>query len=98
MLPESRGAESPFAAHAPREPLDLDELADAIEGGEFTLAEAMDGLRRWQRFLDTHLHRFERVDPRQDRFGQLDVLPGWRDFPPAAIASLAALREDAFTV
>jgi hypothetical protein len=79
--------------------LDLDELADAIEDGEFILAEAMDGLRRWQRFLDTHLHRFAQVDdPWQDRSGQLDVQPGWRDFPPAAIASLAALREDAFTV
>ncbi len=68
--------------------LDLDELADAIEDGEFTLVEAMDGLRRWQRFLDTHLHRF----------GPNDVQPGWRDFPPAAIASMAELRQDAFTV
>jgi len=68
--------------------LDLDELADAIEDGEFNLVEAMDGLRRWQRFLDTHLHRF----------GPNDVQPGWRDFPPAAIATMAVLRQDAFTV
>lgn len=66
--------------------LDLDEFADAIEEGEFTLAEAMDGLRRWQRFLDTHLHRF---DPG-------DVQAGWRDFPPNAIATLAALPHEAF--
>lgn len=66
--------------------LDLDEFADAIEDGEFTLREAMDGLRRWQRFLDAHLHRF----------GPGDVQAGWRDFPPAAIASLAALPSDAF--
>lgn len=77
--------------------LDLDELADAIEDGEFTLVEAMDGLRRWQRFLDTHLHRFEQViDPSQPRFGQLDVQHGWRDFPPAAIGAIAALPQDSF--
>jgi hypothetical protein len=77
--------------------LDLDEFADAMADGEFTLVEAMDGLRRWQRFLDTHLHRFEHVDdPLQDRFGQFDVQPGWRDFPPAAIATMAELREDSF--
>ncbi len=68
--------------------LDLDEFADAIEDGEFTLVEAIDGLRRWQRFLDAHLHRF----------GPGDVETGWRDFPPAAIASLAKLPHDAFTV
>ncbi len=67
--------------------LDLDEFADAVEIGEFTVAEAMDGLRRWQRFLDTHLHRF----------GPQDVGTGWRDFPPAAIANLAELDADAFT-
>ena len=43
--------------------LDLDEPADAVEGGEFTLEEAMGGQRRWQRFLDTHLHCFDRIDP-----------------------------------
>lgn len=71
----------------PYRTLDLDEFADAIESGEFTLAEAMDGLRRWQRFLDTHIHRF---DP-------ADVYAGWRDFPPASIAALAALPAEAFS-
>jgi hypothetical protein len=71
----------------PYRTLDLDELADAVEAGEFTTAEAMDGLRRWQRFLDTHIHRF----------GSLDVDAGWRDFPPAAMARLAALPAEAFT-
>jgi hypothetical protein len=68
--------------------LDLDEFADAIDDNEFTLAEATDGLRRWQRFLDAHLHLF----------GPGDVQQGWRDFPPAAIASLDSLQHDAFTV
>ena len=69
--------------------VDLDEFADALEDGEFTLAEAMDGLRRWQRFLDTHLRQF----------GPGEVLlPGWRDFPPAAIASLMDLGHDAFAL
>lgn len=67
--------------------LDLDEFADALDGGEFTPAEVTDGLRRWQRFLDAHLHLF----------GPEDVRHGWRDFPPAAIASLDALQHDAFT-
>lgn len=67
--------------------LDLDEFADAVEDGEFTLAEAMNGLRRWQRFLDAHLHRF----------GPGDVQTGWRDFPPAAIATMAELPHHAFT-
>lgn len=71
----------------PYRTLDLDELADAVDAGEFTIAEALDGLRRWQRFLDTHIHRF---DP-------LDVDAGWRDFPPAAIARLAALSAEAFS-
>jgi len=59
--------------------LDLDDFADAIEHGTMPAAVAVDGLRRWQRFLDRHLHRDR--DPRH----------GWSDFPPAAIAPLAAL-------
>lgn len=59
--------------------LDLDELADAIEAGTVPVDVATDGLRRWQRFLDRHLHA-ER-DPRSQ----------WSDFPPAAIRQLAAL-------
>jgi hypothetical protein len=70
----------------PYRTLDLDEFADAIEDGEFTVAEAIDGLRRWQRFLDTHLHRV----------GPEAMHSGWRDFPPVAIARLAELPHAAF--
>jgi hypothetical protein len=69
--------------------LDLDEFADAIEAGEFTLAQALDCLRRWQGFLDRHLHIFGPGS---------DMARGWRDFPPAAIAHLRALHDDAYPV
>ncbi|HEY4024737.1 MAG TPA: DUF402 domain-containing protein [Pseudonocardiaceae bacterium] len=59
--------------------LDLDEYADAMETGELDTATAIDGLRRWQRFLDRHLHA--------DRYPQAD----WTDFPPARIRQLADL-------
>jgi Protein of unknown function (DUF402) len=59
--------------------LDLDEFADAIEAGDLPIAVAVDGLRRWQRFLDTYVHRDR--DPRAT----------WTNFPPAQIAELAAL-------
>jgi hypothetical protein len=59
--------------------LDLDELADAIHDGALPLAEGLDGLGRWQRFLDRHLHT------------QRMPAAGWTDFPPAAIAPLIAL-------
>lgn len=59
--------------------LDLEEFADAIESGALSVADAVDGLRRWQRFLDLHLHA--------DREPQA----GWTDFPPRRIAALAAL-------
>ncbi|MDR2985808.1 MAG: DUF402 domain-containing protein [Nocardiopsaceae bacterium] len=59
--------------------LDLDEFADAIEAGHLDLATAIDGLRRWQRFLDRHLHAAR--DPQ----GQ------WTDFPPQRLRDLAAL-------
>ena len=79
--------------------LDLDEFADAIKIGEFTLSEAMDGLRRWQRFLDTHLHRYGPIEGlQQESFGQRDVHAGWRDFPPEAITPMMELRQDAFRV
>jgi hypothetical protein len=58
--------------------LDLDEFGDALEEG-MPIEVAVDGLRRWQRFLDAHLHRCR--DPRA----------GWTDFPPKAIEELAAL-------
>jgi hypothetical protein len=59
--------------------LDLDDFADAIESGQLSLTAAIDALRRWQRFLDQHLHA--------DR----GPLATWTDFPPAAIASLVSL-------
>jgi hypothetical protein len=59
--------------------LDLDEFAEAIEAGDLPADVAIDGLRRWQRFLDQHVHR--------DR----DPSARWPDFPPQAIESLAAL-------
>ncbi len=59
--------------------LDLDEFADAIEGGHLDAATAVDGLRRWQRFLDRHLHAAR------------DRQHGWTDFPPRRLRELAAL-------
>jgi len=56
--------------------LDLDEYADAMADGRLSLDDAIDGLRRWQRFLDRYLHA--------DRFPP----PAWSDFPPAAIRPL----------
>jgi hypothetical protein len=59
--------------------LDLDEFADAIEAGQLDVATAVDGLRRWQRFLDRHLHTAR--DPSEK----------WTDFPPRRLRDLAAL-------
>jgi hypothetical protein len=59
--------------------LDLDEYADAIAAGQLPIDVAVDGLRRWQQFLDRHLHADR--DPRH----------GWTDFPPQRIGELAAL-------
>lgn len=59
--------------------LDLDEFADAIAEGHLETGIAIDGLRRWQRFLDRHLHA-ERA-PRH----------GWTDFPPQVLHELAAI-------
>ncbi|MDQ3407586.1 MAG: DUF402 domain-containing protein, partial [Chloroflexota bacterium] len=56
--------------------LDLDEFADAMADGSVTLEDAVDGLRRWQRFLDRYLH-VDRWPP-----------AGWSDFPPASIRGL----------
>jgi hypothetical protein len=58
--------------------LDLDEFADALAEGSLDASDAVDGLRRWQAFLDRHLHC--------DR----DPAAAWTDFPPAAIAPLLA--------
>jgi Protein of unknown function (DUF402) len=59
--------------------LDLDEFADALQDGVLGVDEAVDALRRWQRFLDRHLHA-----PREP-------IGTWTDFPPAAIAPLVDL-------
>jgi hypothetical protein len=59
--------------------LDLGEFAEAIGSGRLDTAIACDGLRRWQLFLDRHLH--DRRDP----------IDHWIDFPPRRIRSLAAL-------
>jgi hypothetical protein len=59
--------------------LDLDEFADAIEQGALPIAQASDALRRWQRFLDRHLH------------ASRAPASAWTDFPPAAIAPLRDL-------
>ena len=50
--------------------LDLDEIADARAAGWISTAQLIDGLRRWQRFLDRHIHG--------SRFPQ----SGLSDFPP----------------
>ncbi|MFI7679748.1 DUF402 domain-containing protein [Actinophytocola sp. NPDC049390] len=59
--------------------LDLDEFGDAIEAGELDVATAVDGMRRWQRFLDRHLH------------SSREPQSGWTDFPPARLRGLAEL-------
>lgn len=56
--------------------LDLDEYADALADGTLSLDIAIDGLRRWQRFLDQYLHA--------DR----EPAAAWSDFPPASIRHL----------
>jgi hypothetical protein len=59
--------------------LDLDEFADAVEAGRLDVGTAVDGLRRWQHFLDRHLHA-----PR-------DPVGTWTDFPPRRLRALQAL-------
>src|SRR6202044_1912748 len=59
--------------------LDLDEFADAMEAGQIETGIAIDGLRRWQRFVDRPLHAAR------------DPAPGWTDFPPRRLRELAAL-------
>ena len=59
--------------------LDLDEFADAMADGTLSLQEGIDGLRRWQRFLDRYLHA--------GRWPQAE----WSDFPPASVRRLFEL-------
>ena len=60
--------------------LDLNELADAMESGDLSSSEVCDGLRRWQAFLDGHLHG-PAWEPGQ-----------WHDFPPKCISELQDLE------
>jgi hypothetical protein len=60
--------------------LDLDEYADAMASGVLPLEDAVDGLRRWQRFLDRYL------------YGNRWPPAAWSDFPPKSIQRLAELR------
>ena len=59
--------------------LDLDDLADALESEAITVEQAVSGLRRWQWFLDRHLHQGGYPSG------------AWSDFPPAAFDPLRAL-------
>lgn len=59
--------------------LDLEEFADALADGWIGQDQVISGLRRWQAFLDRHLHT-----PRYPS-------ATWTDFPPAAFAPLAEL-------
>ena len=61
--------------------LDLDEYADAMDDGGLGLTAGLDGLRRWQRFLDRHLH--DGPWPSSS----------WPDFPPKCIERLSDLGE-----
>lgn len=63
----------------PYRTLDLDEYADAMADGTLSLEDAIDGLRRWQRFLDRHLHA--------DRWPPAE----WPDLPPKSIRHLFEL-------
>jgi hypothetical protein len=56
--------------------LDLDEYADALSDGRLALAQAADGLRRAQTFLDRRLNR------------RYDTKRVWPDFPPDAVMRL----------
>jgi hypothetical protein len=59
--------------------LDLDEFANAVDDGSLSIEQATDALRRWQRFLDRHLHALRAP------------AAGWTDFPPRAILPLLAM-------
>jgi uncharacterized protein DUF402 len=61
--------------------LDLDEIAEACTQGWITTEQLTDGLRRWQLFLDRHVH--------SSRFPQDELT----DFPPAMIQPLADISE-----
>jgi hypothetical protein len=59
--------------------LDLDEFADALDARALNPNQAIHALRRWQQFLDRHLHATRAP------------AATWTDFPPAAIEPLRRL-------
>ena len=59
--------------------LDLDEYADVMADGGLSQEDAIDGLRRWQRFLNLYIHA-----------GRWPSA-GWSDFPPISIRGLSEL-------
>lgn len=59
--------------------LDLEEYGEALKASNMSLEEAIDGLKRWQLFLDRYLHD-----------GPFPV-DEWPDFPPAGLQSFEAL-------
>ncbi|MPZ82447.1 MAG: DUF402 domain-containing protein [Actinophytocola sp.] len=59
--------------------LDLHEFADAVEDDRLDIPTAVDALRRWQQFLDRHLH------------GGRDPAARWTDFPPQRVRALSGL-------
>lgn len=64
--------------------LDMDEFGDAIAAGELPAEKAVEGLRKFQRFIDTYLNRLG------------DAEAAWPDFPPRAMRELAAWRTELF--
>jgi len=64
--------------------LDMDEFGDALLSGALSPEQAVDGLRRFQRFLDRYLNR------------PGDAELAWPDFPPRAIRPLAGWRTELY--
>ena len=64
--------------------LDMDEFGDAVASGELTAERAIEGLRRFQRFIDAHLNRLS------------DSVHAWPDFPPRAIRPLGEWKKELF--
>ncbi|MGW6282329.1 DUF402 domain-containing protein [Kribbella sp. NPDC055071] len=60
--------------------LDLDEFADALEGGSIDAATAVRVLRDTQRFIDKYLRNLDE-----------DPLTEWPDFPPVTVLKLVEL-------
>jgi len=64
--------------------LEMDEFGDAIASGELTGEQSVEGLRKFQRFIDTHLNRLG------------DSAHAWPDFPPRAIRPLVGWKTELF--